>query len=215
MKNKKQRFLWFFTGILINAFGIAMITKADLGTSPISGPAFVLSLKFPLSMGAFTFLLNSFFIVLQLLILRRDFPPMQFLQIVVNIVFSLFIDFSMDVVGRFQPETLPFQLLLLTAGCAVLGFGICVEVAPRVLMAPGEGVVQAISVKYDKDFGKTKIFFDSALLLTALILTFVFFGTVKGLGVGTIISAFLTGRFVNFFEYNAPIITKIEDLRRR
>ena len=36
-------------------------------------------------------------------------------------------------------------LLALAVGCAVLGFGISVEVAPRVLMVPGEGIVQAIA----------------------------------------------------------------------
>ena len=41
-------------GILINSFGIAFITKAALGTSPISSLPYVLSKKFPLTLGQFT-----------------------------------------------------------------------------------------------------------------------------------------------------------------
>ena len=201
-------------GIIINAFGIAMITQADMGTSPISSTAYVLSLEYPLSLGAFTFILNSTFILIQILILRRDFPPIQLLQIIVNIIFSIGIDGAMSLVSRISPNTLLTQWLMLLAGSAVLGFGIALEVAPRVLMVPGEGVVQAVTVKYKRNFGRMKILFDSLLVVLALILSFYFFGEIKGLGIGTVVSAVLVGRFVSLYKYHLKFITKIEDLRR-
>ncbi|MDO5755140.1 MAG: DUF6198 family protein [Tissierellia bacterium] len=212
--NRKKRYLWFLMGIIINAFGIAMITQADMGTSPISSTAYVLSLEYPLSLGAFTFLLNSIFIFIQILILRRDFPPIQLLQIIVNIIFSIGIDGAMSLVSRISSNTPLTQWLMLLIGSAVLGFGIAIEVAPRVLMVPGEGLVQAITVKYNRNFGRMKIVFDSLLVLVALILSFYFFGEIKGLGIGTVVSAVLVGRFVSLYKYHLKLITKIEDLRR-
>lgn len=49
MKTRISRFLWFVFGVVLNSFGIAFITKAALGTSPISSLPYVLSFAFPLS----------------------------------------------------------------------------------------------------------------------------------------------------------------------
>ena len=131
------RYLWALVGICINSLGIALITKAALGTSPISSLHYVLSFRFPLSLGQFTFVMNLLFILLQILLLRRNFPPIQLLQLVVNIIFSACIDWGMALLAWFQPTSLVGELLSLLLGCAVLALGISIEVAPGVLMVPG------------------------------------------------------------------------------
>ena len=40
-----RRYALFLTGVILSATGIAFITRAGLGTSPVSGLPFVLSLK--------------------------------------------------------------------------------------------------------------------------------------------------------------------------
>ena len=72
-----SRYGWFTAGVLLNAFGVALITKAALGTSPISSLPYVLSLRFPVTLGQFTFLMNMLFILAQVLLLRKDFRPVQ------------------------------------------------------------------------------------------------------------------------------------------
>ena len=44
---KAKRYLVFLIGLFINSLGVSLITKADLGTSPISSIPYVLSLNFP------------------------------------------------------------------------------------------------------------------------------------------------------------------------
>ena len=51
--------------------GIAFITRAGLGTSPVSGLPFVLSLVTPVSMGFFTFLFNMIFLICEALLRKR------------------------------------------------------------------------------------------------------------------------------------------------
>ena len=76
MKIFLLRNVYFILGIIINALGIALITKADLGTSPISSVPYVCSLFFEgISFGAFTFIVNMLFIALQIILLKRDFHP--------------------------------------------------------------------------------------------------------------------------------------------
>ena len=51
---KLKRYIVFLIGLFINSLGVSLITKADLGTSPISSIPYVLSLNFPFTLGQFT-----------------------------------------------------------------------------------------------------------------------------------------------------------------
>ena len=212
LKTYLPRYLWFLAGVLINSFGVALITRAALGTSPISSLPYVLSFRFPVTLGQFTFAMNLSFILGQVLLLRRDFQPIQLLQVAVNAVFSAFIDVSMGLLSWLEISSLPMAVLVLVLGCAVLAFGISVEVAPRVLMVPGEGIVQAIAAVTGWRFGNVKVGFDAALVSTALVLSLLFFHRLQGLGAGTILSALAVGRFVNLYNRRLPLISRISAL---
>ena len=208
-----ERWAWFVIGVFINSFGIALITKAALGTSPISSLPYVLSLEFPLTLGMFTFIINMLFIVIQPLLLKDEFKPFQWLQILVNVAFSAFIDVGMALLSWFVPTSIIEQGIALLLGCAVLGFGVSIEVAPNVLLVPGEGAVRAISIFTHKRFGSCKVAFDSTLAGIALVLSLVFFGYLNGIGVGTFISAVLVGNVVNFCNKRVPLTGHIVNLR--
>ena len=208
------RYVWFVLGVAINSFGVAFITKAALGTSPISSIPYVLDLAFEPTFGEFTFVLNMLYILLQVAILRRDFKPVQFLQIVVNVIFSALIDVSMSFLAWLDPQTLPLQLVSLLVGCAILGLGIAIEVAPNVITVPGEGIVRTFSAVTEKPFGTCKVAFDVTLVAIACVLSFVFFGRLNGLGLGTIVSALLVGRLCNFYNLHVPLIARIARLTR-
>ncbi len=198
-------------GILINSFGIAFITKAALGTSPISSLPYVLSKKFPLTLGQFTFVMNMIFILMQIFLLKKDFQKRQLLQIGVNVIFSAFIDISMNMLDAFAPSGASAQILSLLAGCVILAMGISIEVAPNVLLVPGEGVVKAISAVSRKRFGTVKVVFDTTLITLSFILSLLFFHRLNGLGIGTVISALAVGKIVNLCN-RTKLIGKIRAL---
>ena len=171
------RCLCFTAGLLVNSFGVALITKAALGTSPISSIPYVLDLRFAPTFGQFTFVLNMAYIAAQAALLRRDFRPVQLLQVVANVIFSAFIDVSMGLLWWLSPQGIPAEVASLALGCAVLAFGISVEVAPNVIVVPGEGIVRAIFPStLGRPFGTCKLCFDITLVLIACGLSFVFSG---------------------------------------
>ena len=212
IKNHLQRYFWFIIGVIIISFGVALITKAGLGTSPISSISYVLSLQFPFTLGQFTFIVNMFFILAQFILLKKDFEPIQFLQIVVNVVFSACIDISMNLLSWLIVNNFMVGLFALLIGCGVLALGISIEVAPDVLVVPGEGIVRAISIVLNKRFGTVKVIFDITLVSTATILSFLFFGKLSGLGLGTIISAIIVGYIVNLLNQKFLLISYIKTL---
>ena len=215
MSRQIERLVWFSAGILINSFGIVLITKGALGTSQISSIPYVLSLQLPsISFGMFSFIMNMVYIVLQALLLRRQFKPIQLLQIVVNVVFSASIDVFMAMLSFYAPQQLFTRVLSAVAGCIVLAFGISVEVAPDLIMVPGEGIVAAISKVSGRRFGSVKVVFDVTLILIAALLSWLFFGNIVGVGVGTLLSAVSVGPFVNLINRHVPLLQHIRALAK-
>lgn len=197
--NLPRRLAWFLLGLAINSCGIALITKAGLGTSQISSVPYVLTFEFPwLSFAMGTFLVNLVFVAVQIVLLGRRFFPLQLLQIPVNVVFSSCLGLSMSAFGWLAPETLPTQLAVLLLGCCVLGCGIAVECAPSVVFVPGEGIVHAFAEVTGKRLGTVKLAFDATLVCASVCLSLALFGTLRGVGLGTVLTVFVTGNVVNF-----------------
>ena len=180
-------------GLFVNSLGVSLITKANLGTSPISSIPYVLSLNFPFTLGNFTIFFSIFLIVLQLIILRKNFKLEHILQIPVSIIFGYFIDLTMILFSWVNPETYIMKIVYLLIGCLILGVGVYMEVLADVVMLPGESFVRAIVLTWKTNFGTTKICFDVSMSVIAAVLSFIFAGRLDGVREGTVIAALLVG----------------------
>ena len=89
-----RRYLLLCAGPAIMAFGVAFSIKASLGTSPISSVPYVVSLVAPWTVGAATIVMHCVFILLQILILRRQYHPIQLMQLPVAVLFGYLTDFG-------------------------------------------------------------------------------------------------------------------------
>ena len=204
--NKMKRYIIFLIGLFINALGVSLVTKANLGTSPISSIPYVLSLQFPLSLGNFTILFSLLLIFLQICILRKDFKFEHILQIPVSIAFGYFIDLTMMMFYWVNPTQYLIQFIALLIGCIILGFGVYLEVLADVVMLPGESFVRAVVHKLHSNFGTSKIVFDSSMTIISGLLSFLFFHRLNGVREGTIVAALLVGFIARLFGKNLAFI---------
>lgn len=188
-----QRILLFITGLFINALSVALITRAALGTSPISAIPYTMNYGFPLTIGQFETLLNFCLIAGQILLLRRDFKPVQLLQIVIALSFGFFIDFWMWILSWLNPSTYPGQFVTLLIGVIIAGIGVGTIVSANVTMLCGEAFVTAICKVFHTDFDKTKIGFDCTLTAFACILSLILYHKIVGVREGTLIAAIVVG----------------------
>lgn len=84
--------------------GVALTKHGELGVSPISSVANVISLKFTfLSFGMWLTITNCVLLAGQILLLRRRFKPIQLLQIPLSFLFGYFTDLGLQLV-RFIPN---------------------------------------------------------------------------------------------------------------
>ena len=212
MTNKTElikRYIFLLVGLFVNGLGVSFITKAGLGTSPITSIPYTLSLGFTPTVGMFTLVFNIFLVILQVILLRRNFQLQNLLQLPIIALFSFFIDLTMSLLGFIQPETYLLKVISLVIGCLILGFGVFMEMVANVAMLPGEATVRAVSDVFSTDFGKTKIAFDSSMTVIAAILSFIMFKHLDGVREGTIVAAILVGFIARIFKKYIGGIEKI------
>lgn len=141
-------------------------------------------------------------------------PSYRSLQLGISVIFSVALDLYMPFLSVLQGHSWPLAGVILLIGCAVLAFGICLEVASQVLMVPGDGIVKAIAQTANIRMGTAKVAFDSTLVAMALGLSLFYGGaqTFAAIGVGTIVSAMTVGRLVNFFNRRLFFIERLARL---
>ena len=195
-------------GILIIALefmtmGIIFTIPGNLGITPISCPVYVLSLGFSPTLGEFTIAMHVLFVIFQIILLRSKFECIQLLQIPLGIIFGLLIDVNNYIMGNLYPSSYLGKLMFICIGSFFCSIGVSIEVTVKTVINAGEGLLLAIITVFNLPLGKTKIVFDSSLLLISIIISLYLFGEIKGVREGTIISAFLVGFFAG---YTTPLI---------
>lgn len=189
-----KRYLLLFAGLSIMAFGVAFSIKASLGTSPISSVPYVVSLFAPLTVGTATIVMHCVFILLQILILRRNYHPIQLMQLPVAVFFGYLTDFGVWAVRGIHCSTYWQQWIVCLIGILLVAAGVSLEVKAGVVVLAGEGVVLAICKVLPKiKFGYMKVGFDVTLVVIACILSFTFTGHLQGVREGTVAAALLVG----------------------
>ncbi len=188
-----RRYLLLLAGLAIMAFGVAFSIKASLGTSPISSVPYVVSLFAPLTVGTATIIMHCVFILLQILILRKKYHPIQLMQLPVALFFGYLTDFGVWAVQGITCNHYLQQWLVCLIGIFLVAVGVSLEVKAGVVVLAGEGVVLAICKILPVKFGYMKVGFDVTLVAIACVLSFVFTGRLQGVREGTVAAALLVG----------------------
>lgn len=204
-----KRYILFVISLFFAALGVAFTKHAELGVSPISSVANVVSCKFTsLSLGTWLIIWNCLLIVGQIILLRKNFQFIQLLQIPLSFLFGWFTDFGMWIVSFIPVKSYFIRLVMVFIGIFILGFGISLSVIANVIMNSGEAFVKAVSDIFHKEFGNIKIAFDIICVIVSLALSLVFFDfTIVGTREGTVLSALFTGVAVKLFTkmLNKPL----------
>lgn len=193
---------------------MALTKKGELGVSPVSSVANVLSIRFPvLTIGNWLIIWNCVLILGQVIILRREFKLWQLFQIPLSFLFGYFTDFGMWIFGNIPNDVYAVRALCVVLGTAVLAFGVTMTVKANVIMNSGEAFVKAVSDKTKIEFGTVKIIFDILCVATSIVLSLLLCGfRIVGTREGTIFAAVMTGVFVKLFSKGYAKIVKQDSI---
>ena len=181
--------------ILINSFGVVLMLDSGAGISAISSVPYAFSESFPaLTLGTWTYIFQGI-LVAALMILRKKFVPTYLFSFVVGFAFSKMLDVYKTALAGLTMG-IGYQIVYFIVSYLVICLGIALSNRCGLPIIPTDLFPRELAQITGISYPKIKISYDVICLLTTAILTFLFLGQIRGLGIGTIMAAFTMGKSI-------------------
>ena len=201
-------------GMFLLGLGIALVTKAGLGTSPISSIPYSMSLILPrFTMGNYTIAMSILLVLAQIIMLwgkpgeimgRGSGKAVSWVEIGVQFLLSValgyLIDLSMFLIRWLELDSYWQHMLGVVVGCFIMAFGIYIQLMANVAMAPGDAFIRALAAVTGRPYHQMKVVTDCSIVAVAMILCLVFLHRLSGVREGTVICALLVGNLVKMYR---------------
>ena len=196
-----KRIFNYLFGLFLITLGIAFSIKSGLGSTPVSSIPYSMNLIWNIEIGIATFIFHLILVMIELLLLKRDFGKKHFLQVFVGVLFGAFTSFSVSLM-YFIPyvDNLILALLMSAVSIFLIALGLFFYVPTNIIPLSVEGVTQAIAIVTNKPFSKIKVYCDICIVSTALIMSYIFLGGFGSVGIGTILGALFIGTTVKYIH---------------
>lgn len=183
--------------VVMNSFGVVLMLYSGSGISVISSVPYAFSEVIKkISLGTFTYIFQSS-LVLILMILRKKFVGEYLFSFVVGFCFGKFVDIHAAWI-IYLPLTIASRIVYFIISYFILAFGIALSNRCGLPIIPTDLFTRELHSIIKVPYSKIKITCDIICLLTTAIITFIFLGHIKGLGIGTIFTACTLGKAVDF-----------------
>lgn len=188
-----KRVTAMLVGLFLAATGVNFTIKAEIGASPLGCCPAVFSKPLNVSVGTVMGAMCIAFVVAQILIFRKKFPPFQILQLGVSVVYGWFTDLSAAMISGLTAGNYVSKALFCAIGIVLLAFGIAVLIRANVLMLSPDAMLVRMSKEFGWDYGRIKIIMDSSMVIIAAIGSLLIYGKLLYIGVGTVAAAVFVG----------------------
>lgn len=187
--------LALLAAVILNSFAVVLMLYSGTGISAISSVPYAFSDVFPqLSLGTWTYLFQGL-LILSLMILRKRFVVEYLFSFVVGFVFSELMDLH-ELWISVLPAGLGWQIFYFLLSYFLIAVGIALSNRCDLPIIPTDLFPRELSDILEIGYPKVKIAFDVICLAVTAGLTFFCLGHLDGLGMGTILAAFTTGKAV-------------------
>ena len=192
-KQLPRRIGQYLLGLVCMAIGLVLLKRTNWGVSPITAVPDAVANITPLTLGNATILLHLLCVVLQIIVQRRV-TLKSILCMGVGIPFGYLVDFFM---WLYHPDPVLWQkVLMLVLGIAIQGFGVAlISGCDMMLPAPDE-FNNVVSRVFGKKLSNVKMVADGVYVLVAITINLISVHSLASVGISSIASVLLTGRFV-------------------
>lgn len=191
-----KRLFVYLLGLTLIGFGSNIAINSQLGISPVNSIPLVLSLKFSFfTKGNWATVIFCVFILIQLLILWKEFKWYYVFQILVSIVFGWLFDATTIPAKICFPvvDNYLLRLLYIITSLVVIALGVMLYLESNIMSMPAEGVALAVSKRTKWTVPTCKMLFDATVTVIAVTLSLIFFHSLEGVREGTVIAALGVG----------------------
>ena len=188
------RLVAYLGGLFIMTAGIAVSVKSNLGVSPVSSIPYTITCVFGMEMGNATILFHVVLVLLQILLLRKNFKWINLCQVVVGIIFGKFTTLCNSLVALLpSTDNMLIRLGMMLISVVLIAVGIFFYLPANIMPLAGEGAMQAVSTITGIVFPKVKIGFDCSMVIISLVTCLIAIHSVGSVGIGTVMAAVQVG----------------------
>ena len=215
-----KRILIYVLGLYIMAIGVVCSSRSALGVTPVSSLGNVLymigsSAGAPsfMNLGNCTTAVFCLYLVIEALILRRDFKPAMLLQVAAAILFGQLVNLASATLSFLPaPGNYVMRLVYLLVSVPLVSAGVMLYLSPNLMAMPGEGLCLAVVKKTGRSMGTVKTFFDCSVVILSVIASLLYFRGLVGVREGTVISALLVGFVLKLLQkaFQKPLLRFVE-----
>jgi uncharacterized membrane protein YczE len=196
-----KRITSLLIGTCFISFGIAIMSKASIGMSPISCFPYVMSLVYSkLTLGEWVLIWNALFALLQIPVMGKQYKLYLLTQIPLAFILGYCTDFAKYLIKGISVSHYVTSVLLVVLGTMFTALGVYLTVHAGLIMNGPEAFIRAVSDKTHIKFGTLKSIFDISNMLLAAISSVLIFHELYGVREGTVFAAIFTGVFVNIYN---------------
>ena len=190
-------------GLLLLAFGTALTERGGFGISMVVAPAYLLHLKLSAFLPWFSFGVAEYafqaLVLLLLTLLLKKGKLSYLLSFATTVLYGLALDVSMLLTSMLPADTLTTRFLVYLPGVLICAAGISLLFRTYLPPEAYELFVKELAVRLRKPIPLTKTVYDCGSLLLSVLLSYMFFGKIVGLGPGTVVCALANGILIRLF----------------
>ena len=199
MKQKK-RFtgeLALVLGLIFNSFASTLMIKSHFGISSITSVPYALSLAFDkLTYGSWNYIFQCFLIVM-LVVLTRQFKIGYIISFLLAIVFGYLIDFFNVNIIEILPNGILLNTIYFIVSFGVISLGMSLLLNCKTPVLPTDTFTRDFPAHFNIPYKRSKTVFDLSCLAFTIVVSLIFLRKIVGIGVGTVVCAFITGKVVS------------------
>lgn len=206
---KIKRVILCLIAIIIVSFGAAVTLKAAIGVGAWDALAQSGSEATGIKVGTIGMVLNFICVLIELIILKRDFKINHLIQILICFIIGYSVNFFYyDVLENIELSSYYMGVILLVLGYVINGFAVGIVMLLDVVTFPLEGACMAVSGKTKFQFHKIRQGLDIIFIIITIIITFIF-NVPLAIREGTIIGMLIFGPVMGFFmKLQKPYLKK-------
>lgn len=193
----------YVLAIVILAFAVNLMSMANLGMSMIVCPAYIISEKFDfLTYGQAEYLIATMVFIIFCLVMKR-FKISYLLSYLTGILYALFSDLKKILVPIFnQNLTISMNMKIGYFFIGMILSGLAVALFYKTYLYPQvyDFFIKVVAQKYQISIKIFKTCFDCSFLVISFIISYVLFGELVGIGIGTVIMACCNGMMIEQFQ---------------
>lgn len=202
-----KRFFMMLVSIVLMGFGVSLFSYSDMGVDPFTSMNMAISSKLGMGFGFYQMCVNCV-ILLAIVFLGKHLVS---IGTVVNMIFVGYVcEFFTNIYADYLPteKSLVMRIVFMLGGIILLSLAASMYFTSKLGVAPYDAIGFVLN-------DKTILKYKWCRIITDLICTAIGFAFGGPVGIGTVITAFLMGPVVSFFNKNVSeklLSAKLSDM---